>query len=82
MRVSPDLSRRLGAALGRHVVTPAERSQVIAAAVTVEEWDQLPPPVQLLVVEIEGRGALAAGGRLLWTGCRYCLNLPHAGLCQ
>lgn len=55
--MSPELSRRLGNALGGHVVTVDERNRVVAAAErpTVERWNDLPRDVQRLVVEIENR---------------------------
>lgn len=55
--MSPELSRRLGSALGGHVVTLAERNQVVGAAERrgVTDWADLPPDVQALVQEIEER---------------------------
>ena len=87
--MTPDLSHRLGHALGAHVVTPAERSTVVGVAERSEVWEDLPPDVQALVVEIEARpgpGPIAdtpevASVRTLWTGCSYCLNPRHPGPC-
>ena len=53
--MSPDLSRRLGAAVGTRVVSPDERSAIIAALPGVEEWPDLPAEIRQLVEEIESR---------------------------
>jgi transposase len=53
--MTPELSRRLGKALGQHVVTPDERSMVTSAAEQVDTWEQLPALVRALVEEIEAR---------------------------
>lgn len=53
--MTPDLSRRLGRALGQHEVTPAERQAVTEAAAVVDTFDQLPQPVRDLIAEIEAR---------------------------
>lgn len=55
--MSPELSRRLGQILGRHWVTPNERSRVISAALGVDDWDELPDPVRGLLADIGQRGA-------------------------
>jgi hypothetical protein len=59
--MTPDLSHRLGRALGQHVVTPAERATVVGAAQDAEVWTDLPPAVQALVEGIEGRPGPLAG---------------------
>lgn len=51
----PDLSLRLGRALGRHDVEPSERAAVVDAAAVAEFWEDLPPDIQALVEEIEQR---------------------------
>lgn len=58
--IAPALSRRLGAAMGSHVLTVDERSQLIEAveAPGVTTFDDLPRPVQALVVQIEDRPVL------------------------
>lgn len=53
--MTPELSRRLGSALGGHVVTPDERGTVVEAAKNVDAWAELPETVRLLVEEIEIR---------------------------
>ncbi len=53
--MTPDLSHRLGDALGQHTVTVDERETVSTATLTAETWDDLPGQVQALVVEIEDR---------------------------
>jgi hypothetical protein len=53
--MNPDLSRRLGRALGDHPVSMAERRAVIEAAERVETWDDLPDNIKGLVREIEAR---------------------------
>jgi hypothetical protein len=51
--MGPDLSRRLGRALGTHVVSLLERDTV--TSVDADGWDDLPADVQTLVTEIEAR---------------------------
>jgi hypothetical protein len=53
--MTPELSRRLGTALGKKHVTTEERSAVVDAADSAETWDDLPPAVRQLVTEIEAR---------------------------
>lgn len=51
----PDLSLRLGRALGRHDVQPSERATVVDAAREADLWDDLPADIQALIEEIESR---------------------------
>jgi hypothetical protein len=53
--VSPELSRRLGEALGTKYTTPAEQGTIRAAADDAETWDDLSADVQSLVEAIEAR---------------------------
>lgn len=55
--MSPDLSRRLGNALGTRRVTFAERDAIIGASEAdgVNVFDDLPDDIRALVVEIEAR---------------------------
>ena len=53
--MNAELSRRLGSALGTHVVTPEERTMVARPAGQAMTWDDLPDPVRRLVEEIERR---------------------------
>lgn len=53
--MTPDLSRRLGIAIGMRINTPAERAKVVTAARRAETWEDLPQDVRDLVVEIETR---------------------------
>lgn len=53
--MKPELSRRLGLAIGSHLTEVEERNQIVGAAVAVDEFEQLPDDVQALVEEIEGR---------------------------
>jgi hypothetical protein len=53
--VNADLCRRLGQALGTHIVSPADRTAVAAAAMTADTWDDLPAEVQQLVADVESR---------------------------
>lgn len=57
MMMNPDLSRRLGSALGTHVVTLDERDAIVAASEdpTVRDWPDLSVDVQRLVTDIEER---------------------------
>jgi len=58
--MSPELSRRVGAIVGAHPVTPDEREQIIAAVQSVEDWDELPADIRELLESIQqrpGRGA-------------------------
>lgn len=64
--MTPDLSRRLGSALGRHIVTPAERKAILRAATRADRWDDLPADIRQLVEQIEqrpGQGRLSADKR-------------------
>ena len=56
---SADLSRRIGDALGAHVVTTDERSTVVAAMDQAQTWADLPPEVRALVQDIEQRPSFA-----------------------
>jgi hypothetical protein len=49
----PELSRRLGRALGSRPVDPTLRAQINEAAEKVETWEQLPPRVRQVVEELE-----------------------------
>jgi hypothetical protein len=53
--MGPELSRRLGRALGTREVTPAERATVAKAAEAADTWEDLPEPVRKLVTAIEER---------------------------
>ena len=53
--MNPELSRRIGRALGEHPVSPAERRALIEAAERAETWDSLPDTIKELVKEIEAR---------------------------
>jgi hypothetical protein len=53
--VIPDLSRRLGRAVGTKQVTADERRRIADAADHAEIWDDLPADVRALVIDIEGR---------------------------
>jgi hypothetical protein len=53
--MSPELSRRLGAALGTKFVAPADQSRIREAARDANEWDDLPPDVRGKIEEIESR---------------------------
>lgn len=59
--MSPELSRRLGRALGLRPHSPAERAAVVAAAEKIQDWEQLPPKIRDLVTEIEQRATGVAG---------------------
>lgn len=52
---SAELSHRLGLALGTRTVGLAERDAVVSAAAVALAWDDLPPEVQAIVEDIEGR---------------------------
>ena len=60
MTVTPQLSRRLGKAVGTHSVTPDERTSIIEAfeADGVTNFDDLPQDVRDLVEAIEDRPIL------------------------
>ena len=51
----PELSRRLGSALGQHTVSLAERQTIIDAAIRADAFKDLPAAVQALVKDIESR---------------------------
>jgi hypothetical protein len=53
--MSAALSRRLGEAVGTHVVHPDERELIFNAALVADTWEDLPVKVQRLVAEIEAR---------------------------
>lgn len=53
--MTPELSQRLGQALGRHPVVPQERAAVTAAALKAETWEDLPTKIRALVEDIESR---------------------------
>lgn len=56
--MSPELSRRLGRALGGGPPVPLrERLIIIAAAERVDTWEQLPADIQARVIRLEQRGA-------------------------
>jgi hypothetical protein len=50
-----DLSRRIGAAIGLKPTTGEERSAILAAAREADTFDDLPSPVQALLVRVESR---------------------------
>lgn len=61
--MDPDLSHRLGDALGQHFVDPGERNQIVNAAVSANGWQDLPGDARSLVEDIESRaGWLGATG--------------------
>lgn len=51
--MNPDLSRRLGRALGTAVPTLGERQRLIEAALVVETFEELPAEIQELVLRFE-----------------------------
>jgi hypothetical protein len=53
--MTPELSRRVGRALGTRSVTPQERSQVATAVDAAGSWADLPPGIRALVEDIELR---------------------------
>lgn len=53
--MTPDLSRRLGEAVGTKYATPAEQRQIRDAARDAESWDDLPEDIRALVESIESR---------------------------
>lgn len=53
--MTPELSQRLGQALGRHPVLPGERTLIIAASVDAETWDDLSAEIRALIQDIEAR---------------------------
>lgn len=53
--MTPELSQRLGRALGTHSVTVAEREAVVAASRTASTWADLSSVIRSLVIEIENR---------------------------
>lgn len=55
--MTPELSRRLGQALGTHSVSPQERTAVVLGASGAETWPDLPEEVRALVTSIEQRPA-------------------------
>lgn len=54
--MSPELSRRLGAALGTKYVAVADRRLIEDAAAQAEVWQDLSEPIRALVQDIESRG--------------------------
>lgn len=57
--MTPELSRRLGLALGTHRVSPDERERVIAdIGHDARTWDDLSPTIRDLVEQIEDRPLL------------------------
>lgn len=53
--ISPQLSRRLGDALGTKYATFEEQDAVRAAAENAVTWDDLPNAIQALILDIEQR---------------------------
>lgn len=56
--MTPELSRRLGRAVGRHLATIGERARIANATLVwpqVEVWADLPADIQALVEQIETR---------------------------
>ena len=53
--MSPELSRRLGEALGAHFATLDEQAGGRDALRGVETWDDLPADVRALILDIESR---------------------------
>jgi len=53
--MTPELSRRLGEAVGTRIVSPQEQKIIRDAAALAQSWADLPADVQQLVVEIESR---------------------------
>lgn len=62
--MSPELSRRLGAAVGTRDVSVVERRLIVEAAEHAADWTDLPAGVQRLVESIEARPPLWAGTEL------------------
>lgn len=60
--MSPELSRRVGRALGEHWVSFDERDIVVRAVDTAHEWSDLSADVQRLITKIESRPLVADGG--------------------
>jgi hypothetical protein len=50
-----DLSRRVGAIVGEHLVQPGERRAIIEAVEKADSWDDLPENILTLLEEIQGR---------------------------
>jgi len=61
MSTSPELSRRLGLALGAHQVTWQERKIITDAMDQARTWGDLPAAVRQLVEQIEARPVALAG---------------------
>lgn len=59
--MTPELSRRLGQAVGTKPATPAERLAIQDASRTAETWRDLPANIRSLVVDIEARPGLWEG---------------------
>lgn len=55
MTMGPELSRRLGRALGTKTVPLDEQATVRDATRTAEVWEDLSPEVQALVEQIESQ---------------------------
>lgn len=55
MMNNPDLSHRIGDALGTHMVSVDERRTITAAMDKAQAWAELPADVQALVEQIEKR---------------------------
>jgi hypothetical protein len=53
--LTPELSRRIGSAVGTHSVTPAEQSTIVRGAADAETWEDLPAQVRQLVADVESR---------------------------
>ncbi len=82
--MTPDLSRRIGAALGWHAVAPADRAMVISAVEAgADTFAELPEDVQRIIEALEATPPFvtASSGPTLWSGCRFCLNPRHPGPC-
>lgn len=59
--MTPELSRRVGRAVSEHWVTFDERDRVIRAAERAEQWGDLPPDIQALILDIESRPLVQDG---------------------
>lgn len=63
--MSPELSRRVAAALGTHQVTLDERSKIVDSLVTAEDWSDLPKKIRALVETIEARSGWVEDARVV-----------------
>lgn len=55
--MTPEVSRRIAAILGRNFVYPAERELIIGSAMAATQWEDIPQKTRDLLEEISKRGA-------------------------